>query len=250
MMMSPLILALVLAVQQPDAAKPAPAPVQHKEDLPSLEKRIHEREARRAPLERKIREAVDKKETEVAERLNQEFKDNEKELDALKKKRDEIKAARGTKWGDNVKVSGQALLTRFDNKLDLDNGFGWGGSLTFGKRLFFEYQRWETRDRRSDEDASVQSYQLGVTTEHGFALEGDVTFALSSAVGIVRFESGPGTGDSGPVVTLRPEWKYYYNNRGSVSLGGDFDFVWTRFNQAHTNARQNQSFFLSIELAF
>lgn len=244
--MSTMILLLAFLLPQ-EAAKPAPPP---KEDLTSIEKKIHEREARRPHLERKIREAVDKKETEVAERLNQEFKDNEKEIDALKKKRDEVKAARGTHLGDNVKLSGQALLTRFDNKLDLDDGFGWGASMTFGRRLFFEYQRWETEDRQKDADACVQTYQLGFTTEHGFGLEGDVTFALSTAVGIVHFQSDGGGGDSGPIVSLRPEWKYYYNNRASVSMGGDFDFVWTRFNQAHTNSRQNQSFFLSIEIAF
>ena len=243
--MNPLLLALTLLLQQQEAPKPAP-----QEDLTSLEKRIHEREARRAPLERKIREAVDKNETEVAQRLNQEFKENEAEIDVLKKKRDEIKAARGTHLTDNVKISGQAMLTRFDNALGLNDCFGWGASMTFGKHLYFEYQRWETRDNVGNAPASVQSYQLGLTHEHGFALEGDVAFALSAGVGIVHFASDATRCDSGPIVSLRPERKYYYNNRASFSLGGDFDFVWTDFNEQHTHPRQNQSLFLSIELAF
>jgi hypothetical protein len=245
--MTATLLALTLLLQAQEPPKPAPAP---KEDLQSLEKRIYEREARRAPLERKIREAVDKNETEVAQRLNQEFKDNEAEIDVLKKRRAEIKAERGTQWGDNVKISGQALLTRFDNQLGLNDGFGWGTSMTFGRHLFFEYQRWETRDNIGNAPACVQSYQLGVTHEHGFGLEGDVTFALSAAVGLVHLSSDATRCDTGPMASLRPEWKYYYNSRASFSMGGDFDFVWTDFNQAHTHPRQNQSFFLSIELAF
>ncbi len=243
--MKPLLIAVTMLFQQPEAPKPAP-----QEDLISLEKRIREREARRAPLERKIREAVDRNDTEVAQRLNQEFKENEAEIDALKKKRDEIKAARGTHLTDNVKLSGQALLTRFDNQLGLNDGFGWGASMTFGKHLYFEYQRWETRDNVGNAPASVQTYQLGLTHEHGFALEGDVAFALSAGVGIAHFASDATRSDSGPIVSLRPEWKYYYNNRASFSLGGDFDFVWTDFNQQHTHARKNQSLFFSIELAF
>ena len=242
--MTPLVLAAALLLSQ-DAPKPAPP-----EDLVSLEKRIAEREARRGPLERKIREAVDKDETDVARRLNDEFKENEAEIDALKKKRDEIKAARGTSWTDNVKISGQAMLTRFDKGLDLKDAFGWGASATFGKHLFFEYQRWETRDEQGDAPATVQSYQLGLTGEHGFGLEGDVTFALSVAGGLAHFSSSATRCDTGPIVSLRPEWKYYFNNRACFSLGGDFDFTWTDFNHAHTHPRENQSFFLSIELAF
>ncbi len=208
-------------------AQETPAPAPAAEDLPSIEKKIAEREARRAPLERKIREAVDRNETEVARRLNEEFNENEAAIDALKKKRDEIKAARGTSWTDNVKVSGQAMLTRFDKGLSLKDQFGWGASATLGKHLFFEYQRWETRDELGNAPAAVQTYQLGLTGEHGFGLC-----------------------DTGPVVSLRPEWKYYFNNRSSFSLGGDFDFVWTDFNAAHTHPRENQSLFLSIEFAF
>jgi opacity protein-like surface antigen len=247
-MMSPMLIALALLLQAQEPPKPPPAAP--KEDLTSLEKRIFEREARRGPLERKIREAVDRNETETAQRLNQEFKENEGEIDALKKKRDEIKAERGTHLGDNVSLSGQALLTRFDNQLGLNNAFGWGASMTFGRHLYFEYQRWDTRDNVGNASATVQSYQLGVTQEHGFGLEGDVTFAMSAGVGLVHFSSDATRCDSGPMASLRPEWKYYYNSRSSISLGGDFDFVWTDFNQAHTHPRQNQSFFLSIEVAF
>lgn len=246
--MSHLLIALALLLQpQEPAAKPAAPP---QEDLATLEKRIADREARRAPLERKIREAVDRNEVEVAQRLNQEFKENEAEIDALKKKRDEIKAARGTRFTDNIHLSGQAMLTRFDNQLGLKNAFGWGSSITLGKNLYFEYQRWETRDDIGNAPATAQSYVLGLTGEHGVGLEGDVVFALSCGAGLVHFASDATRCDTGPIVTLRPEWKYYYNSRASVALGGDFDFVWTDFNQAHTNARQNQSFFLSIELAF
>ncbi len=245
--MSPMLLALALLLQQPEAPPAPPAPG---EDLVTVEKRIQEREARRAPLEHKIREAVDRNDSELAQRLNQEFKENEAEIDALKKKRDQIKAARGTQLSDNVKISGQALLTRFDHQLGLKDAFGWGASMSFGKRLFFEYQRWETRDRLGDAPATAQSYELGLTGEHGFGLEGDVTFALSAGVGIAHFGSDAARSDSGPVASLRPEWKYYYNNRASVSLGGDFDFVWTDFNQLHTHCRKNQSLFFSIEWAF
>jgi hypothetical protein len=242
--MNPLLLAAALLLQQ-ESPKPAPA-----EDLASLEKRIAEREARRGPLEHKIREAVDRNETEVAQRLNEEFKENEAEIDVLKKKRDDLKAARGTFWTDNVKISGQAMLTRFDKGLSLKDTFGWGASATFGKHLFFEYQRWETRDESGNAPATVQTYQLGLTGEQGFGLEGDVTFALSAGFGLAHFSSDATRCDTGPIASLRPEWKYHFNNRASFSLGGDFDFVWTDFNSAHTHPRENQSLFLSIELAF
>jgi opacity protein-like surface antigen len=243
--MSPLLFATSLLLAQ---ETPAPAPPA--EDLVLIEKKIAEREARRAPLERKIREAVDRNETEVARRLNEEFNENEAAIDALKKKRDEIKAARGTSWTDNVKVSGQAMLTRFDKGLDLKDQFGWGASVTLGKHLFFEYQRWETRDEQGNAPATVQSYQLGLTGEQGFGLEGDITFALSAGVGLAHFSSDATRCDTGPIVSLRPEWKYYFNHRSSFSLGGDFDFVWTDFNNPHTHPRENQSLFLSIEFAF
>ncbi len=235
-------LALVLRQEPP---KP-----ESQEDLATIEKKIAEREARRAPLERRIREAVDRNETEVAQRLNQEFKENEAEIDALKKKRDDIKAARGTFWTDNVRIAGEAMLTRFDKGLDLRNGFGYGGSITLGKHLFFEYQGWQTRDEQGDRPASVQSYQLGLTAEGGVGLEGEVTFAVSAAGGLVHFSSDATRSDSGPVVSLRPEWKYHFNNRSAFTLGGDFDFVWTDFNHPHTHSRVDQSLFLSIELAF
>lgn len=249
--MTPLLFAAaMLLAQEAPAPAPTPAPAPAAEDLASIEKKIAEREARRAPLEGKIREAVDRNETEVALRLNEEFNENEAAIAALKKKRDEIKAARGTSWTDNVKVSGQAMLTRFDKGLSLKDQFGWGASATLGRHLFFEYQRWETRDELGNAPATVQTYQLGLTGEHGFGLEGDITFALSGAVGLAHFSSDATRCDTGPVASLRPEWKYYFNNRSSFSLGGDFDFVWTDFNHPHTHLRENQSLFLSIEFAF
>lgn len=248
--MTILLLAMALAQAQPAAQetpKPEPKPV---EDIVQLKQRIEEREARRAPLERKIREAVDKNEPEVAQRLNQEFKDNEKELDALKTRLKDAQAARGVRWTDNVVLSGQALLTRWDNQLGLDDGFGWGASLRLGEHVSFEYQRWETRDNIHSASAKVQSYELCVGAEQGIAMEGAATFSLTLGVGLINFYSTATPADTGPIVSLRPEWHYYYNARASFGIGGDFDFVWTDFNQAHTHPRQNQTLLFSIDLAF
>jgi hypothetical protein len=247
--MTILLLALALAQAQPQPQEP-PKPPPKPEDIIQLQQRIAEREARRAPLEHQIREAVDKNETEAAQRLNQEFKENEKELDALKLRLADAKAARGVFWTDNVVLSGQALLTRWDNALGLDNSFGWGTSLRMGKNLSFEYQRWETRDNIGRAGATVQSYELLIGHEQGIAMEGAVTFSLTLGVGLAHFSSDATRCDSGPIVSLRPEWHYYYNPRASFGIGGDFDFVSTDFNQAHTHARQNQSLLFSIDLAF
>jgi hypothetical protein len=247
--MTILLLAMALAQAQTPPQE-APKPAAKPEDIVQLKQRIDEREARRAPLERKIREAVDRNETEVAQRLNQEFKDNEKEIDGLKSRLKDAQAARGVRWTDNVVLSGQALLTRWDNKLDLDDGFGWGASLRMGKHLSFEYQRWETRDHLGNAPASAQSYMLCLGHEQGIAMEGAVTFSMTTGFGLIRFNSDATQGDTGPVLSLRPEWHYYYNARASFGIGGDFDFVWTDFNQAHTHPRQNQSLLFSIDLSF
>jgi hypothetical protein len=63
-MMSPMLNALALALQAQEPPKPPPAAP--KEDLPSLEKRIFEREARRGPLARKIREVLDEGKSALA----------------------------------------------------------------------------------------------------------------------------------------------------------------------------------------
>ncbi len=243
-------LAQAQAQPQPTPTQEAPKPPAKPEDILQLKQRIEEREGRRQPLEHKIREAVDKNEPEVAQRLNQEFKDNEKEIDALKTRLKDAQAARGVQWMDNVVLSGQALLTRWDNALGLDDGFGWGASLRMGKYLSFEYQRWETRDNIGRASATVQSYELCLGHEQGLAGEGAFTFSMTAGVGLVHFSSNATRCDSGPIASLRPEWHYYYNARAKVGIGGDFDFVWTDFNQQHTHPRQNQSLLLSIDLSF
>lgn len=235
--MTPILLALALLAAQAD-------------DLPTLEKKIAEREARRTPTEKKIREAVDRGDDAEARKLNQEYKDNERELDRLKNRLAELKEDRGPRWVDNVRIQGEALLTRWDNALGLDDGFGWGASIQFGRHLAFEYQRWETRDNLNRAGATVQSYELGFRREFGAPVEGAVTFNTSLGIGLMHFSSDGARSDSGPVVSLRADLRYSFNARASISLGGDFDFVWTDFNQAHTHGLETQSLLCSIELAF
>lgn len=235
--MTPILLALMMLAPQSD-------------DIPGVEKKIAEREARRAPLEKKIREAVDRGDDAEARKLNQEFKDNEKELDGLKNRLAELKEARGPRWTDNVRIQGEGLLTRWDNALGLDDSFGWGASIQLGPHVSFEYQRWETRDNINRAGATVQSYELGLRREFGAPVEGAVTFNTQLGIGLMHFSSDSARCDTGPAVSLRADFRYYYNARASFSVGGDFDFVWTDFNQAHTHGLENQSLLFSIELAF
>ena len=242
--MSPFLFALALLLSQ--TSEPAPGP----DNLHTLQKKIAEREARRPALERKIREAVDRGDDEVARGLSQEFKENEREIEGLTKRVAELKAAREPRWIDNVKVSGQALLTGWDPALGLADGFGWGTSITLGKTLSFEYQRWETHSTVSGAPVTVQSFELGLEREAGHAVEGALTFSLRSGIGLARFSSAGMRSDTGLVLSLRPEWRYYFNPLSSVGLGGDFDFFWTHFNGSSTRGRQASSFLCSIELAF
>jgi hypothetical protein len=235
--MTSILLALALMIPQSD-------------DVPTLEKKISEREARRKPIERQIREAVDRGDDAEARKLNQEFKDNEKDLDVLKNRLAELQETHGSRWVDNLRFQGEGLLTRWDNALGLDDGFGWGASLLLGRHLTLEYQRWETRDNINRAGATVQSYELGLRREFGVPLEGSVTFIPQLGVGLMHFSSDASRSDSGPVVSLRADFRYYFNARASFSLGGDFDFVWTDFNGTHTHGLETQSFLFSIELAF
>lgn len=242
--MGSLLIALAaLLVQANDPPPP-------QDTIHTLEKKIAEREARRPGLEKKIREAVDRGDDETARSLNQEFKENEREIEALLKRQTELKAAREPQWLDNVKVSAQLMLTGWDPALGLGDGFGWGAKANIGKTLYFEYQRWETQSNVVPTHVTVQSWELGLEHEFGRPVESALTFTLGAGMGLMRFSSNGMPSDTGLVLSLRPEWKYYFNARASVGMGGDFDFLWTNFNNVNTQGRTASSFIFSIELAF
>lgn len=241
--MSPLLLVMAVLLTQPANDPP-------QDSISTIEKKLAEREARRPKLEKKIREAVDRGDDETAKALNQEFKENEREIEALMKRQEELKAAREPQWTDNIKVSAQMMLTGWDPALGLGDGFGWGAKGTLGKALYFEYQRWETQSNVVPAHVTVQSWELGLEHEFGRSVEGALTFSMGGGIGLMRFSSNSMPNDTGLVLSLRPEWKYYFNARASAGLGGDFDFLWTSFNNGSTQGRTASSFIFSIDLAF
>jgi hypothetical protein len=247
--MNPATLLLALAVLQEGQAPTPPAP-----DERALQKKIAQLELKLERLETRIREDVDRGDAESARRHNQEYREAEQELEGVRRDLAKLQGKQPARleWYENFNLEAQALLTRWDNDLELEDGVGWGAALYVRDFLFFEYRRWETDDELGDDDATVQSYEVGFTYEFGLAPEKRSAFILGGGVGLVHFSTGAAgrDGDTGPVVSFTPQWKFYFSRAVRLNVGLDVDLLRTDFNQNHTHTNHTFSLLGSIEFAF
>ncbi|HEX7899470.1 MAG TPA: hypothetical protein VF950_17010 [Planctomycetota bacterium] len=223
-----------------------PWEVDFQDDAKTLERRIGELEKKRKDLDRQIEEALEKgKGDEAVERRNeqkkidQELGETHKKLAELRKK---DASPPGFGWGV------QAILTHWDNDLDLSDRVGWSAYVSFIPALTFEYSRWETEDEDGDDDALVQVYRLGFGAT-GSPLT-DLTLGVVGLVGLVRFNSdAPGTdGDTGPIFSLHPGAVWKMGEHLSFSAGFLIDILRTDFNQEHTHTNHNVSLTVGLHV--
>jgi len=241
--------ALILSLLLTQDPAPNPPP-----DERGLQKRVAQLELKLERLESRIREDVDRGDAEAARRRNQEYRQTEQELEEVRKELARLQGRRPHRleWYENFNLEARALLTRWDNDLELDDGFGWGAALYVRDFLFFGYRRWETEDEFGDDDATVQSYEVGFTYEFGLAAEKRTAFVVGGGLGLVHFSTeAPGrNGDTGPLLSLNPQWKFYFSRALRLNVGVDVDILRTDFNQNHTHTNHNFSALGSIEFAF
>ena len=201
-----------------------------KETVDTLHRRVAELEKKHGEAGRRIQEALDKGDGDAAVKAREEQKKIEGELDAA---REAVHQHRGLAWGV------EALVTHWDNNLDLGDRVGWSAYVSAVPGLFFEYARWDTEDEDGSEDALIQAYRLGAM----WSVKPGADFTLGAMVsgGLVRFTSeAPGTdGDTGLIATLHPQafWALWPGVR--FSAGVEIDIVRTDFNQDHTHTNHN-----------
>lgn len=245
--MSTLILALALLQEPQKAPAPQPDPAVFRKKIEDLEKRLPE-------LDRKVREAVEKDDRESADRLAAEHKASRQEIEALQKqlKEAEAKQEPGIPWYTNFNLEAQVRATHWDDDLEMEDGIGWGAAVYIRDFLFFEYRRWEGDDELSDDDAWVQSYELGLTNEFSLSKDKTSKLVVGGGIGIIHFATeAPGSdGDSGPILSFSPMWKFYFSPGLRFTFGGDIDIQRSDFNQNHTHTNHTFSLLLSIELAY
>lgn len=224
------------------------------EDERALRLKIGRLRERQDETDRDLREAVERGDLEGARRHAQLHRRREQEIEELQKRLDELEAARGRRkeWYERVHVLGEGLLTHWDDDLELEDGAGWGAAVAVRDFLFFEFRRWDTDDEQGDGDASVSAYLIGSTYEFGLAEERKSAFVIGLAAGGVRFSTGAagGDGDTGLLLSVRPEWKHYFSAAMRLNAGAAVDVARTRFNQDHTHTVHSFSLFFSIEWAF
>jgi hypothetical protein len=241
--MTTLLLALAL-LQEHDGPAAADRETRLRQQISDLERKL-------PALERRIRESVDQGDPEGARRFNQEYKDSEREIGRLRKELEAAKPVR-REWYENFNLEAQALLTHWDNDLELEDGAGWGAALYLRDFLTVEYRRWDGEDELGDADATVQSYAAGFTHEFGLEETKTTAFVIGALAGLVRFSSdasGAGS-DTGPLLSLRPMWKIYSSRSTRFNLGAVFDFLRTDFNQDRTHTVHDLTALGSIEFAF
>ncbi len=224
------------------------------DDERHVRRRISDLEAKLRELDRKTREAVQRDDPDAARRHAAEHQEAGQELEKLRHRLDELEARTPLRleWYENFNFELRGLLTHWDNDLDLDDGFGWGAAAYFRDFLFLQYRRWQPDDEDGDDDAGVASYVAGFTYEFGLAEPRRSAFVIGAGAGIVRFASdAPGSdGDTGPILSIMPQWKFYLGRRVRLNAGLDADILRSDFNQNHTHTHHNFSAVASIEFAF
>lgn len=214
------------------------------EDAGALERRVDALEKQRKELSRKIDEALEKGQGDEAVKLKEDQKKAEQELKEARGKLDALRDRGG------IGIGAQAMLTHWDNDLELDDGFGWSARLSVIPVLAFEYARWDGEDEESGEDARVQAYRLvaGASRNVLKDVEGD----LSVSAGLIHFSSEtPGVdGDTGPCAGLQGRALWKLGERAVFSLGGAVDAFRTDFQQEETHTAFACSATAGLELRF
>lgn len=224
------------------------------EDERTLRRKIAELRLEQERTNRELREALEREDREGARRHAGTYRSLQSEVERLERRLGDLPAgpSRPTPWYLSFNLVARGLLTHWDDDLDLEDGAGWGAGLSLRDFLFFEYHRWDTQDERGEDDASAASYEIGFTYEIGLAEEKTSAFLVGMAAGVIRF-SGEAPGlesDVGPVLTFRPEWRYYVSPHLRFTAGADVDLARSDFNQRHTHTLHTFSLLLSIEWAF
>lgn len=205
------------------------------EDVDALRRRLHELEKKHGELEAKIQEALDRGDGGAAVKAREEQKALDPELAEARGTLDGLRKRRG------LALEIEAVLSHWDNDLELEDGAAWRAQLHLIPAFGFSYTRWETEDELGDDDARVQAYQLSVGAS-GNLLD-RVTGGIAVAAGLVHFSSeAPGAdGDTGPIGSLRPWAVWKLGPHLSFSLGASIDILRTDFNQAETHTTQAYS---------
>ncbi len=233
-----LFAALALAVQEP-AAPQDPAP---------LERRKLELELRRFEVRQKLQEAPPEGRKDLEEQLGQ----IDRDLADLRRKIDEEQRNGPASWVRSLRLEGEALMTHWDNDLELKDGFGWGVGLHLPDPLTFRYRRWDPRDELGDAGATVQVYEIGLHWGTNVTEEFPVTFTLGTAFGWVHLDSSAHGSDSdtGWIWTTQPNLEWEVTRRARLTLGADIDLMRTDFNNERTHTFHSFSGVLSLELKF
>jgi hypothetical protein len=220
--------------------------LQEKEDVKALERKIAELEKKRKELDKNIEKALEKGQGDEAVKLKEEQKKIDQELGETHKKLAELRKKEEPQavfaWGV------QALLTHWDNDLDISDRVGWSAYVSVIPAISFSYSRWETEDEDHDDDALVQVYRLGFGATGNLLT--DLTLGAVAMVGLVRFNSdAPGVdGDTGPIFSLHPRAVWKISDTLSFSAGFLFDILRTDFNQEHTHTNHNVSLTVGLHV--
>lgn len=219
-----------------DAAKAAAAIAAREKELEALRE-----SARQAFAERRLEEAelytqLARRVEEDIDRLREEKKGGAKEDPAPAKARWEV----------------AALLTRFDNDLDLADGFGFGARLLSPvERHAFHltWRHWSTEipGPGSDASADVNAYLLGPSLEG--EMERGAHWSLRPGLGIVHF-ADTDRNDAGPLASLELGVRRPLGDVLSWTFFGAADALRTRANQDHTHTNYNFSLGLALEGRF
>ncbi len=75
---------------------------------------------------------------------------------------------------------------------------------------------------------------------------------MSVSAGLIRLatEATGADGDTGPILSVSPQWKFFFSPMVRLYVAADLDLLRTDFNQDHTRTNHNFSVLASIELAF
>lgn len=233
----------------PVVAMLAFAPALQAQEDEALRRRIERKEADLDHIDKEIRRALDQGNAEKAERLNRDYHECARELEALRRQAEEPsrpvrpeKPARRAQDPDFVWVTLESLVTNWDSDLGTSDGGGFGAEIAAPDFLFFKYRAWGLEDDATGTDILAQAYLIGFTKLVDLGERRHLA-DFHVAAGVINFnadEGGPRT-DSGPMIALEPTYRWFLTPDFAVQVGGSFDVYWTDFNQPDTRKFWNAS---------
>jgi hypothetical protein len=240
--------ALLLALFLQD---PAPEPLML-QDLQSLQKRKMELQVSRVEVRHLLQEARDRGDAAEVRKQEERLLELDREIEALSKKIDELDRGGPGSWIRSMRLGGEALLTHWDDDLELEDAFGWGARLHLPDPLYFDYRRWEPRDELGSARSSVQAYEIGLNFSSNRSKESPLTTTLATGFGWIHFDSpAPGSdSDTGWIWTTRFRVEWEFTDRARLGVGTDIDLARTDFNQDHTHTTHSFSLSASLHVKF